>query len=45
MDGDEVPEVVLELSVDNNPEFYEVLHYMDDTVYGYNITYRGLERA
>lgn len=43
MDGDEVPEVVLELSVDNNPEFYEVLHYMDDTVYGYNITYRGLE--
>lgn len=43
MDGDEVPEVVLELAADNNPEFYEVLHYMDDTVCGYNIVYRGLE--
>ncbi|WP_353095616.1 hypothetical protein [Tissierella praeacuta] len=43
MDGDDVPEVILELAVDNNPEFYEVLHYMDDTVYGYNIVYRGLE--
>ncbi len=43
MDGDEVPEVVLELAVDDNPSFYEVLHYMDDTVYGYNIVYRGLE--
>lgn len=43
MDGDEVPEVVLELAADNNPEFYEVLHYMDDTIYGYNIVYRGLE--
>lgn len=43
MDGDGVPEVVLELAVDNNPEFYEILHYMDDTVYGYNIVYRGLE--
>ncbi|WP_312093613.1 hypothetical protein [Aminipila sp.] len=43
MDGDEVPEVVLELAVDDNPAFYEVLHYMDDTVYGYNIVYRGLE--
>ncbi|CAK7074660.1 hypothetical protein [Tissierella sp.] len=43
MDSDEVPEVVLELAVDNNPEFYEVLHYMNDTIYGYNIVYRGLE--
>jgi len=43
MDGDEVPEVILELAVDNNPEFYEVLHYMDDIVYVYNIVYRGLE--
>lgn len=43
MDGDKVPEVVLELTVDNNPEFYEILHYMDGTVYGYNIVYKGLE--
>jgi hypothetical protein len=43
MDGDKVPEVVLELSVGNEPEFYEVLHYMNDTVYGYLIVYRGLE--
>lgn len=44
MDGDKVPEVVLELSVGHEPQFYEVLHYMDDTVYGYLIVYRGLER-
>ncbi|WP_315120810.1 hypothetical protein [uncultured Clostridium sp.] len=43
MDGDKVPEVVLELSVGNEPQFYEVLHYMNDTVYGYLIGYRGLE--
>lgn len=43
MDGDKVPEVVLELSVGNEPAFYEVLHYMNDTVYGYLIVYRGLE--
>ncbi|SFH26910.1 hypothetical protein SAMN05660649_04497 [Desulfotomaculum arcticum] len=43
MDGDKVPEVVLELTVGNNPEFYEVLHYMNGAVYGYNIVYRGLE--
>ena len=42
MDGDKVPEVVLELSVDGNPQFYEVLHYMNDKVYGYLIVYRGL---
>ncbi len=42
MDGDKVPEVVLELSVGGNPQFYEVLHYMNDTIYGYLITYRGL---
>lgn len=44
MDGDKKPEVVLELSVNNKPQFYEVLHYMDDTIYGYLIVYRGLER-
>ncbi|OZV11039.1 hypothetical protein CIW83_16785 [Tissierella sp. P1] len=41
MDGDKA--VVLELSVGDEPEFYEVLHYMNDTVYGYLIAYRGLE--
>ncbi len=43
MDGDKVPEVVLELSVGDNPQFYEVLHYMNGVVYGYLIVYRGLE--
>lgn len=43
MDGDKVPEIVLELSVGNEPAFYEVLHYMNDAVYGYLIAYRGLE--
>ncbi|MFT5875558.1 MAG: hypothetical protein ACI8WT_004551 [Clostridium sp.] len=45
MDGDKIPEVVLELSNDNNnPMFFEILHYMNDAVYGYNIVYRGLEQ-
>lgn len=43
MDGDKVPEVVLELSVDDEPEFYEVLHYMNGVVCGYLIVNRGLE--
>jgi len=43
MDGDKVPEVVLELSVDNNPQFFEVLHYKNGEVYGYFIVYRGLQ--
>lgn len=43
MDGDKIPEVVLELSVGDEPQFYEVLHNMKDTVYGYLIVYRGLE--
>jgi len=42
MDGDEIPEIILELTVDEYPEFYEVLHYMNGTVYGYNFPYRGL---
>lgn len=42
MDGDTVPEVVLELSVGGNPQFYEVLHSADGIVNGYLIIYRGL---
>ena len=42
MDNDNVPEVVLELSVNGYPQFYEVLHYKDGTVYGYLFVYRGL---
>ncbi|WP_291635854.1 lysozyme inhibitor LprI family protein, partial [Clostridium sp.] len=45
MDGDKIPEVVLELSnANNNPMFFEILHYMKGVVYGYNIVYRGLEQ-
>lgn len=43
MDSDKKPEVVLELSVKNEPQFYEILHEMDGTVCGYLIVYRGLE--
>jgi uncharacterized protein YecT (DUF1311 family) len=43
MDGDKIPEVVLELTAGDYPEFYEILHYMDDKVYGYFKVYRGLE--
>lgn len=43
LDGDAAPEVVLELTVNGNPEFYEVLHDQDGTVYGYLIVYRGME--
>ena len=43
MDGDGVPEVVLELTVNGNPQFYEILHYTDGAVYGYLVVYRGLE--
>ncbi|EGW40025.1 hypothetical protein [Desulfosporosinus sp. OT] len=40
MDGDKIPEVVLELKKD---DFYEVLHYMNNEVYGYIRSYRQLE--
>ena len=43
MDGDKVPEVILELSVAGEPQFYEILHNMDDVVYGYLVGYRSLE--
>jgi hypothetical protein len=44
MDGDKIPEVVLELSIGDDPISFEILHYMNNTVYGYNIVYRGLEQ-
>lgn len=43
MDGDKIPEVVLELTAGDHPEFYEILHYMNGKVYGYFKVYRGLE--
>jgi uncharacterized protein YecT (DUF1311 family) len=43
MDGDGIPEVVLELTVGNYVQFYEVLHYMDDKVDGYIQVLRGFE--
>lgn len=43
MDGDNVTEVVLELSIGGEPQFYEVLHYMNGKVYGYLQVLRGLE--
>ncbi len=43
MNGDGMSEVVLELSVADEPQFYEVLHNIDGVVYGYLIVYRGLE--
>jgi hypothetical protein len=45
MDGDKIPEIVLELThgESNYPGFYEVLHYMNGSVYGYIQVLRGLE--
>jgi hypothetical protein len=46
MDGDKVPEVVIELitatQLDKYPAFYEVLHYMNGEVYGYIFGIRAL---
>ena len=44
MDGDKIPEVVLELTQGDYVEFYEVFHYMKGEVYGYIRVLRGLER-
>jgi len=43
MDGDGAPEVVLELSRNDTPDFYEILHAADGAVRGYFVVYRGLE--
>jgi hypothetical protein len=45
MDGDGTPEVVMQycLSADcPYPDYVEVLHYNNGTIYGYNFSYRGL---
>lgn len=42
MDGDKIPEVVLELTVGDNVQFYEVLHNMNGKVNGYLRVLRGL---
>ncbi len=43
MDGDNTPEVVLELSVAGEPASYEILHYANGAVTGYHVEYRGLQ--
>ena len=43
MNGDGAPEVVLELTVNGDPQFFEILHAIGDQVYGYLIPFRGLE--
>ncbi len=43
MNGDGTPEVVLELTVNGDPQFYEILHTIGDKIYGYLIVFRGLE--
>lgn len=42
MDGDQTPEVILELSLDY-PEQYEILYYCNGKVYGYNVVYRDFK--
>lgn len=42
LDGDKIPEVVLELTVGDNVEFYEVLHNVNGKVNGYLRVLRGL---
>ena len=42
MDGDKIPEVVLELTSGTNVDFYEVLHYLKGEVNGYIFGIRSL---
>lgn len=45
MDGDKIPEIVIQYGLTGDapyPDYVEVLHYSDETVYGYNFSYRGL---
>ncbi len=45
MDGDKIDEVVIQYSLTASypyPDYVEVLHYREGTVYGYNFSYRGL---
>ncbi len=42
LDGDSVPEVVLGLKVNEQDNMaFEILHYQDETVYGYTLWYRA----
>ncbi|MFT3983179.1 MAG: hypothetical protein QM697_04700 [Lachnospiraceae bacterium] len=43
MDADHTPEVILELSLNDSPEQYEILRCSDGTVYGHNFVYRDIE--
>lgn len=43
MDGDNTPEVVVEIDCNENGLYYEVLHYYNDKVYGYSFQYRAME--
>lgn len=44
MDGDKIPEVIIKLAINGHDyeDFYEVLHYIDDKVYGYIFSNRCL---
>ena len=42
MDGDKIPEVVLELTPGDYVDFYEVLHYLNGKVYGHIYGIRSL---
>ncbi|MDP4090735.1 MAG: hypothetical protein Q8930_15905 [Bacillota bacterium] len=41
IDGDTIPEVVVKLSEGDLPIYYEIFHYMNDTVYGYLMSIAG----
>jgi hypothetical protein len=43
LDGDQTLEVVLELSPSEYPQIYELLHYSNGKVYGYELPFRGFE--
>lgn len=41
LENDDIPEVILWLSVNNNDFGFEILHYLDGVVYGYTLSYRS----
>lgn len=44
LDNDNVPEVVLGMSVDDNDLYYEILRYQSGIVYGYSLPLRGFNQ-